>query len=162
MLERPLIHESEIRIATFVAPSLIENAGQGLFSVDDIPKGKIIAAPLHVKKTYSYEDVFGGEASHLVDKAVRWFENRYFTTEDDDSPDWFFNHSFEPNCLAHLGFIFAIKDIQKNEELTLDYSFILAPEAELDYRDSKTGKKISGKNWERVLKESSQILSQLF
>jgi hypothetical protein len=41
---------------------------------------------------------------------------------DDNSFGWNLNHSCNPNCFSKRKFIYALKNIKPNEEITIDYS----------------------------------------
>ena len=60
------------------------------------------------------------DREEMLPSTVRWFEDRFTTT-----PEWpdecYVNHSFAPNGVWHLGFIFAARELEPGEELTYDY-----------------------------------------
>jgi hypothetical protein len=72
------------------------------------------------------------------------------------------NHSFKPNCLWHLGFIFALEDIAEDTELTVDYRLLMADDPALAFTDTTTGKLIYGFSWEEKMAYTSAKLAALF
>jgi hypothetical protein len=92
--------------------------------------------------------------------AVRWFEDE--CTVSLDWPDeCYVNHSFAPNGLWHLGFIFAARALQPGEELTVDYRHLL-PEGEREaFHDAASGEPIIGFSWAESLARSTRELAAL-
>lgn len=141
-----------------VAPSRIPGAGKGLFLDETVARGRLITAPDDIPKVYKWTEIEGLPNAHeLLPATVRWFEDRYTVT-----PEWpdecYINHSFAPNGLWHLGFVFALRDISPDEEITVDYRHLLAPGQEEDFRDATTGDRIVGYSWaESLLLSSTQL-----
>lgn len=135
-----------------IAPSSIPGAGQGVFLEEPLARGRVAIAPDRIEETWSLADIIHdpGRAA-LLHTSVRWFEDRYTL-----SPDWpddcFVNHSFEPTGLWVLGFIFAARDLEAGEELTVDYRHLLAPGQEESFRDAHTGEAIVGYTWRDSLR----------
>jgi len=92
---------------------------------------------------------------------IRWFDDVY-TVDPEWSPESHLNHSFEPNGLWHLGFIFALEDLPPGSELTIDYRLILDPEDEAGFLDACTGGQIVGLPWEEKMATTSAALVDLF
>ena len=135
-----------------IAPSLIAGAGKGVFLEEPLARGRVAIAPDRIDQTWSLADIMGDpERAKLLHTSVRWFEDRYTL-----SPDWpddcFVNHSFEPTGLWVLGFIFAARDLEAGEELTVDYRHLLAPGQEESFRDAHTGDAIVGYAWRDSLR----------
>lgn len=144
-----------------VAASTIAGAGKGLFLDEAIPRGRLITAPDDIRKVYKWSEVEALPNSHeLLAATVRWFEDRYTVT-----PEWpdecYINHSFAPNGLWHLGFVFALRDLAAGEEITVDYRHLLAPGQKEDFRDSATGAEITGYTWAESLALSSTQLHEI-
>ena len=135
-----------------IAPSSIPGAGKGVFLEEALARGRVAIAPDRIDQTWSLADIMDdpGRAA-LLHTSVRWFEDRYTL-----SPDWpddcFVNHSFEPTGLWVLGFIFAARDLEAGEELTVDYRHLLAPGQEEGFRDAHTGEAIVGYTWRDSLR----------
>jgi|SRR5579883_1415156 len=144
-----------------VAASKIPGAGKGLFLDEAIPRGRLITAPDDIRKVYRWSEIEALPNSHeLLAATVRWFEDRYTVT-----PEWpdecYINHSFSPNGLWHLGFVFALRDLEAGEEITVDYRHLLAPGQKEDFRDSATGGEIIGHGWAESLALSTAQLHDI-
>lgn len=144
-----------------IAASAIPGAGKGLFLDESIEAGRIISAPDAIERTYSQAEIAASaELSGQMYAAARWFEDRYTL-----SPDWpdecYINHSFAPNGLWHLGFVFAAADLPAGSEITVDYRHLLPPGQAEDFVDSATGETITGLSWHESLASSTQALAAL-
>ena len=73
----------------------------------------------------------------------------------------YINHSFQPNGLWHLGFVFAARDIAADEELTVDYRHILGEGQREEFNDAVTGESIVGWSWAESLRRSTADLARL-
>ena len=148
-----------INVRYSIAASRIPHAGQGFFLAQDVPAGSVIVAPDRIDRTLSFDEVDALPAGSLaLNTSARWFEDRYTV-----SPAWpddcYVNHSFEPNGLWHLAFIFAARDLLAGQELTIDYRFLLAPGVQIGFLDSLTGQPIVGHSWAYHITRSSQALA---
>jgi hypothetical protein len=144
-----------------VAPSRIPGAGQGLFLDQAVARGRVLVAPDAIPVTYTWDQVRAQpDPGAAVAASVRWFEDRYTIT-----PEWpdecYVNHSFAPNGLWHLGFIFAARDLAAGEELTVDYRHLLPEGEEEAFRDACSGRAIVGFSWEESLARSTRELASL-
>ncbi|MEP7185540.1 MAG: SET domain-containing protein [Rhodanobacter sp.] len=144
-----------------IAASTIPGAGKGLFLDEAIRAGRILSAPDGIDRTYSHAEIAeSAELSEQLHAAARWFEDRYTL-----SPDWpdecFINHSFGPNGLWHLGFVFATADLPPGSEITVDYRHLLPPGQAEDFVDSATGETIIGLSWQESLASSTHALAEL-
>lgn len=151
-----------IRIPHFVAPSHIPGAGQGLFARSACAAGDVLMYPNEAHETLDRAAFLAlpAEAPELA-SCVRWFADCY-TLDRAWSVEAFLNHSFTPNCLWHLGFVFAGRPIEAGEELTIDYRLILDDGVTLDFSDSTTGEAITGFSWEEAMRRSSAALAAMF
>lgn len=141
--------------------SSIPGAGKGLFLQAPVARGRVVVAPDDIRGTWSWGDIRARpDAEVAMAASVRWFEDQ--CTVSLDWPDeCYVNHSFEPNGLWHLGFIFAARDLAVGEELTVDYRHLL-PEGEAEaFRDAGTGREIVGYSWAESLALSSRALVAL-
>lgn len=135
--------------------------GKGIFLLEPVARGRIVVAPDAINKVYN-----GAERAALVpgspedDACVRWFED-YHTVSTDWPDDCYVNHSFSPSGLWHLGFIFALRDLQAGDELTVDYRFLVNDNEVLPFRDAETGLEIVGYTWEENLRLSTEQLAKL-
>jgi hypothetical protein len=142
-----------------VAPSSIAGAGKGLFVLEPVPRGRIVVAPDAIPTTYRWNEIEAlPNAQALLAATVRWFEDRYTVT-----PEWpdecYVNHAFEPTGIWHLGFIFAARDLQPEDELTVDYRHLLGDGQEEAFLDSATGRAIVGLPWPESLRLSTAQLA---
>jgi hypothetical protein len=141
-----------------IADSAIQGAGKGLFLEEPVKAGKIITAPDAISKTYSLEHL----RAHpdLMFASARWFENQYTL-----SPEWpdecYINHSFAPNGLWHLGFVFALRDLPSGTEITVDYRHLLPPGQPEDFIDTATGERIVGLPWAESLTMTTRALARV-
>lgn len=144
-----------------VAPSRIAGAGKGLFADEAIAKGRVIIAPDNVHTVWSEAKLrsFANDSIE-VESSVRWFETQFSLT-----PEWsdecFVNHSFTPNALWHLGFIFALRDIAPGEELLMDYRHVIGSGEQMPFLDGETGQQIVGLPWPEVLRNSARQLAEI-
>jgi SET domain len=144
-----------------IADSKIPSAGKGLFLDERVVRGRLITAPDDIPKVYKWTEVEAlPNAREMLASTVRWFEDRYTIT-----PEWpdecYINHSFNPNGLWHLGFVFARRDLAVGEEITVDYRHLLAPGQEEDFVDALSGEKIVGYSWLASLSGSTAELHAL-
>lgn len=134
-----------------IAPSRIPGAGKGLFLDESLARGRIAVAPDAIDATWTFAELLGDpQRAAQLHSSVRWFEDRYTL-----SPEWpdecYVNHSFEPTGLWLLGFIFAARELARDEELTVDYRHLLAPGQAEEFRDAHTGEAIIGYAWKESL-----------
>lgn len=142
-----------------IADSGVAGAGKGFWLEQDVPAGKVLIAPTRVTETVTLEQVFSPESHPGADTSVVWFEN-HCVVSPDYPDDFFINHSFQPNAVWHLGFVFALRPLKRGEELFLDYRHLVAPDRALDFNDGATGKPIVGFPWKESLRiTSAQVLA---
>ena len=144
-----------------IAASAIAGAGKGLFLDEPVATGRILTAPDRIDRTFGYAEITAtAELNAQFHASARWFEDRYTL-----SPEWpdecYINHSFAPNGLWHLGFVFALSNLQAGVELTVDYRHLLPPGQAEDFVDSATGEIIIGLSWPESLASSTRALAQL-
>lgn len=144
-----------------IADSTIQGAGKGLFLDEAVAAGRIITAPDGIDRTYRHADIHASaELLAQFHTSARWFEDRYTL-----SPDWpdecYINHSFQPNGLWHLGFVFALQTLPPGTEITVDYRHLLPPGEHEDFADSISGETITGFSWSESLASSTRALAEL-
>ena len=144
-----------------IAASSIPGAGQGLFLDEPVAAGQIITAPDAIERTYRRAEIAASpQLSAQLHASARWFEDRYTV-----SPDWpdecYINHSFTPNGLWHLGFVFALAGLPVGTEITVDYRHLLPPGEAEDFVDAATGETITGLSWSDSLAGSTRALAEL-
>jgi hypothetical protein len=144
-----------------VDASTIPGAGKGVFLREPVARGRILVAPDAIPRVYRWDEVLAQpEADEALAASVRWFEDRY-TVSLDWPDECYLNHSFEANGLWHLGFVFAARDLDAGEEITVDYRHLLAEGQEEVFRDAVTGRAIVGWSWSESLARSTRELAAL-
>jgi hypothetical protein len=144
-----------------IAASTIPGAGKGVFLSEAVVRGRILTAPDAIPKVYRWDEVLAmPDQEAALAASVRWFEDRYTV-----SPEWpdecYLNHSFAPNGLWHLGFVFAARDLAAGEEITIDYRHLLGEGQEESFRDAHSGERIVGWSWHESLARSTRELARL-
>ena len=144
-----------------VEASRIPLAGKGLFLDEPVARGRVIIAPDNLHTVWPEAKLRQYPADSIeVESSVRWFEDWFSLT-----PEWtdecYVNHSFEPNALWHLGFIFAAADLPAGVEITVDYRYVIGSGEVMPFRDSVTGREIVGLPWADNLRESATALGAL-
>ena len=122
-----------------VKNSPIDIHGKGVFAVNDIPAGKVLTAPDKIDAISLFDDL--PEAAEAT-TSVRWYEDMCMVPAEWTDENYF-NHSFSPNSLWHLGFVIALRDIRAGEEVTLDYRHLLG-DGFVAFTDSATGREVKG------------------
>ena len=141
-----------------VDASLIPHAGKGLFLEAPVRKGSVIIAPDNVHTVWPEAQLRKISVdSPEVESSVRWFEN-YFSLTPEWSDECYVNHSFTPNALWHLGFIFALDDLSAGAEITMDYRYVIGDGERLPFNDSITGVAIVGLPWKECLNATARQL----
>lgn len=145
-----------------IAASTIPGAGKGLFLDQDLHRGAVIIAPDQVHTVWHEDKLREYPADSLeVESSVRWFE-RWFSLTPEWSDECYVNHSYTPNALWHLGFIFALADLPAGVELTMDYRYVIGENERMPFRDALTGREIVGLPWPQVMQDSARQLATLF
>lgn len=144
-----------------VDASTIPGAGRGVFLEEAVPAGRIVVAPDAIPRVYRWDEVLAfPDRDAALAASVRWFEDRFTV-----SPEWpdecYINHSFAPNGLWHLGFVFAARALAPGEELTVDYRHLLGEGQEESFRDAVSGAAIVGWSWQESLARSTRELAAL-
>ena len=137
--------------------------GNGLFTDEFIKKGKIIMIWFYEAKfldeaTYIRETDNGNQ--NIIITGARGVGDIFLHTSDDPRYENYINHSDNPNVLYHAGVCYALRDIEKDTELTTDYTYLLSPK-DPPVTDMATGKKIYGISSLECLKKTSQMLADL-
>lgn len=144
-----------------VAASRIPGAGKGLFLEQPVARGSVIVAPTEIRNvhllTHAHLETMPRE---LQSTSIRWFEE-YCTVDPDWNDECYFNHSFEPNGLWHLGFVFALGNLDAGAELTIDYRMLISEGDTPGFNDALTGQEIRGFSWRESLQRSSTLLQEI-
>lgn len=146
-----------------IEPSTIQGAGKGLFLQEPIKKGSIMVVPDAINRILTLDELNTYSKDSLEqDSSVRWFEN-YYTVNLEWTDECYINHSFECNGIWHLGFIFAARDIEAGEEMTIDYRFIIPEGEAMPFVDGTSGQAIIGYSWKEIMAKSmEQVQKALF
>jgi hypothetical protein len=144
-----------------VGPSRIPHAGKGLFLDEAVKRGAVIIAPDNVHTVWPESRLrqFAADSTE-VESSVRWFED-YFSLTPEWSDECYVNHSFTPNALWHLGFIFALEDLPAGAEITMDYRYVIGDGECLPFKDSVSGDAIVGLPWSECLNATARQLLQI-
>ena len=145
-----------------IGPSTIPGAGKGLFLDEPVARGRVVIAPDKIHTVVAERELRRYPAESIeVESSVRWFED-WFSLTPEWSDECYVNHSFTPNGLWHLGFIFAAAELAPGQELTIDYRLVIGSGEEMPFRDAVTGQPIVGLPWEENLRQSARQLLALF
>jgi hypothetical protein len=144
-----------------VEVSTIAGAGKGLFIDEPVARGRVLIAPDNVHTVWPESKLRQYAADSIeVESSVRWFEDRFSLT-----PEWsdecYVNHSFSPNALWHLGFVFALRDLRPGEEITMDYRHVIGAGERMPFHDGETGREIVGLPWNECLRDSATQVAAL-
>lgn len=145
---------NEIKSESYVSPKVekreIIGRGYGLFAKEFIFKNEIVSISGGIIITKSKFDELKSQG---LDYAYQITDDFLICplNPDDPSDDWRMNHCCEPNCGISGNIIFvAIRDIQKNEELTYDYCMTESDPnyyINLSCNQPTCRKRLSGNDW---------------
>ncbi|MEM9543870.1 MAG: SET domain-containing protein [Cyanobacteria bacterium P01_E01_bin.42] len=145
-------------------PSSIVNDEQGLFTLEFLPKGKIIAIwtcdpgdRIIDEKTYMEE--YHNANVEYQHSFVRIIGHYYIGNYDKKTIDDYINHSHSPNLLYHCGILFALQDIEIEEELTVDYRYFFNENDREEFEVD--GKPLIGLTAKEALLTSSRKLIEI-
>lgn len=145
-----------------IGESRIPQAGKGLFVDEAVARGRVILAPDNIHTVWPESKLRGYPADSVeVHSSVRWFE-QHFSLTPEWSDECYVNHSFTPTALWHLGFVFALSDLDAGTEVTMDYRYVIGDGEQMPFRDSLTGEPIVGLPWNACVGQSALQLAQLF
>lgn len=133
-----------------IKPSNIN--GVGLFSIKEIPSHTIIINNLQkINGIYIDKEEATKLNSEVLSICQTYFSplepNKIFIPSDPNYisnfylSKYFINHSKKPNCINREGNVITIRNIKKNEELTLDYDVVF-PELYKKLPNKRTKKKL--------------------
>jgi SET domain-containing protein len=142
-----LFHRCEVRES--------EIHGQGLHTIDPIPKGSLIIRwdSTAILTEEEFQSLCGLNNRFTLTNGFRFvgdlFSVRFCSHTPTTKVEWFLNHSFTPNMIEFLGCLFAAKGIAPGEELTLDYSLNIplyksTGDILQTFRDKITGRMVGG------------------
>lgn len=149
--KRMIVPAYEIRVA-------MHAHGKGIFLREGVKRGQVLLAPDAINKLYNQAERAALVPGSPEDEAcVRWFET-FHTVSTDWPDDCYVNHSFSPTGLWHLGFVFALRDLAANDEITVDYRFVIDDNEKMPFLDAETGGEIIGYTWKENLRRSTEQL----
>ena len=103
--------------------------GRGLFANSFIPKGTVLwvhVPSLEINYSYDQFDKFSKKYQDYLIKYAYWWKGKICLGKDNSK---YWNHSCDPNTAPVPSnpnkWDFAIKDIQKGEEITYDYALFM-------------------------------------
>lgn len=106
-----------------------EISGRGLFANSFIPRGTILwvhVPSLEITYPYDQFENFSKKYQEYLIKYAYWWKGKICLGKDKSK---YWNHSCDPNTAPVPSnpnkWDFAIKDIEKNEELTYDYALLM-------------------------------------
>ena len=151
-----------LRFKYLIQNSTLAGAGKGLFTEEDLKRGSIIIFPNQEHQLFDRAK-WKTLAANSIEaiSAIRWFED-IFSVDPEWSPESHLNHSFTPNAVWHLGFVFALRDIQVGEEIFINYGLLLDEDETLDFKDSITGREIQGLPYDVAIGLSAGQVAALF
>lgn len=144
-----------------VLASRIRGAGRGIFIEEPVEPGRVVIAPDAIPRVHRWSELDAmPDPAAARAASVRWFEE-FYTVSLDWPDECYLNHSFEPNGLWHLGFVFAARPLRPGDELTIDYRHLL-PEGEAEaFLDADSGTAIVGWSGSESLRRSTAALARL-
>ena len=138
--------------------------GKGLFPLAQVRRGAVICSfntDAQIITETQYLDAIRANDAAIVRTGTRYV-GRYFThTLDTDAALNFFNHSFEPNLLCHCGVVMALRDIPRDQELTIDYRTLIDDTEIGVYNDAISGRPIRGFSARETLLKTTRQLFEL-
>ena len=142
-------------------PSRIPGAGKGLFLAEPVPAGRVLIAPDRIDRLHPLREKLAFAPGSIEDdSSVCWFED-WFTTCPDWPDECYVNHSFSPNSIWHLGFLFSARDLAPGDELTMDYRLVVGEGEAMPFCDAETGREIIGLPWREKFESSARRLLEL-
>ncbi len=139
-------------------------AQQGVFAKQLIKKGTIVSFFMYDVKIMSEEEYQEEQAKgnvQIIKTACRYV-GKYFLFGDTIGCEEYFNHSFTPNVLYHCGICFALRDIQPDEELSVNYHYVLAYNDVCRFNDTVSGQLVDGLKPTEVLVKTAKELLALY
>lgn len=147
----------ELSMPSYISPKVkIKDSiksGKGLFAVEKIKKDEIVADyPFGFGKfvtTKEADEIYDKGLDHMIqiDDNLFFAATKESETEDAD----LFNHSCDPNCgIKNKLKIVAMRDIETDEELTIDYAMMESSEYSFKCNCGSPNcrKIVTGNDWE--------------
>lgn len=141
--------------------------GYGLYANELIRKGEIIMfwmANAYLIKELDYNTKQSMGDQQMIATGARYVGDMFLYTDigyKKDRYENYINHSFNPNVLYHCGVCFALKDIQPDEELTTDYTYLLSENDQETFLDEASNREVRGISWQKCLLHTTEQLQKL-
>lgn len=143
--------------------------GMALFAGQQIPKGTIVfffgCNKTRLISAKEYIQLVKNGDKNAFRTGCRINKDTFVIYKSNEpNPCEYINHSFKPSLLYYYGQCIASRDIEIGDELTLDYSYIVANENFEEFLDYETGITIKGipdnKYDEITIKQLREFLQQ--
>ncbi len=141
--------------------------GYGLYAAEDIKRGEIImiwTADAYLIPEHEYIAKLKTNDKQMLATGARYVGSTFLYTDvgpGKDRYDNYINHSFEPNVLYHCGVCFALCDICDGDELTTDYTYLLAEGDVESFYDVNSKRQVYGANAHECLMVTTDKLAKL-
>ncbi len=127
----------------------IEGKGRGLFTNEFIKKGTIIFNFINNRTKIisykKYKSLVEKNDQNAIRTGCRIGKNKFvINISDEENKCEFINHSFNPSMIYYMGLLIASRDIKKGEELTMDYTYVVAEDDFECFTDYETKTEIKG------------------
>ena len=119
--------------------------GKGVFVRESVPRGRILS--IGCRPTILREEEYLLRARtdpDLFRNSVRLLGKYYGYEPGGTVPEDYINHSANSNVLYHMGALIALRDIQPDEELTVDYNHYFGFDADGHMTDRDSGEIVHG------------------
>jgi SET domain-containing protein len=139
--------------------------GLGVFANEHIACGEVVmlwCMNCYITSEQAYNDEQKAGNILMQKTGCRFIDGIFLYTDDTPRIENYVNHNFTPNMLYHAGICFALKDIQHDEELTVDYRYILAKNDYGAFVDTNTGTLVDGLDSITCIIETSEQLAALY
>jgi hypothetical protein len=138
--------------------------GTGLFTAEPCKKGEVLLlfsldSFIIPKELYNQQQK--NDNKLMTQTGCRLVGDLFLYTDSRVRLENYINHSFTPNVLYHAGICLAKRDLDPNEELLIDYRYILSEEDDAGFVDQDTGLEVKGLDGRTALKQSAAELLEL-
>ncbi|HYN81828.1 MAG TPA: SET domain-containing protein-lysine N-methyltransferase [Gemmatimonadaceae bacterium] len=136
--------------------------GLGVFTLEPIPKGKIVSIwrrfVLYTEREYVHLSLKSPEVRR---NSVRLVGTYFLHQPGGSLPDDYINHASDPNLICVAGVLMARRNIDCGEELTIDYRVYYSPITAEPFIDSASGVWIAGSSPREALLRACQAVVEL-
>ncbi len=141
--------------------------GYGLYANEHIKQGEIIMfwmAEAYLIPEDEYNKRQRQNDQQIIATGARYVGPMFLYTDiglNKDRYENYINHSYKPNVLYHCGVCFALKDIYPDDELTVDYTYLLSSDDQESFVDADTKTLVRGTDWRTCLLHTAKQLTNL-